>query len=183
MLANQNVQTLNGYGIKKIVATCPHCFNTLKNEYPDLGGNYEVVHHTQYLNELLKEGKLKIQGGTFKGQKITYHDSCYMGRINGEYEAPRELMEALDIDLVEMKRSRKNGLCCGAGGAQMFKEDEPGRERINIERSEEIIDTNASIVALNCPFCSTMISDGINAKEKQDDVVIYDISEMILKSM
>lgn len=183
MLANQNIATLNGYGVKKIVASCPHCFNTLKNEYPDLGGNYEVVHHTQYLNELIKDGRLKVKGGNFNGKKITYHDSCYMGRINGEYEAPRELIAALDADLVEMKRSRKNGLCCGAGGAQMFKEDEPGDKRINIERAEEILGTDAGIVALNCPFCNTMVSDGIKAKEKQDDVMVYDISEMILQSM
>lgn len=183
MLANQNIQTLNNYGVKKIVASCPHCFNTLKNEYPELGGNYEVLHHTQYLNDLLREGRLKIEGGVFKGKKITYHDSCYMGRINDEYEAPRELIAALDADLVEMKRSRTNGLCCGAGGAQMFKEDEAGKKRINIERTEEALETGAQIVALNCPFCNTMVSDGVKAKEKQDEVMVYDISEMILQSM
>ncbi len=183
MLANQNIQTLNGYGVKKIVATCPHCFNTLKNEYPILGGHYDVIHHTQYLDELIKGGKLKIQGGAFNGRKITYHDSCYMGRVNGEYEAPRALIEALDADLVEMKRSRKNGLCCGAGGAQMFKEDEPGSKRISTERAEEIIATDTQIVTLNCPFCNTMIHDGLKSKEKQDDVMVYDISEMILQGM
>jgi len=183
MLANQNIQTLNNYGVRKIVASCPHCFNTLKNEYPELGGNYEVLHHTQYLNDLLREGRLKIKGGAFKGKKITYHDSCYMGRINNEYEAPRELIAALDVDLVEMKRSCSNGLCCGAGGAQMFKEDEAGKKRINIERTEEALETGAQIVALNCPFCNTMISDGVKAKEKQDEVMVYDISEMILQSL
>lgn len=183
MLANQNIQTLNNYGVKKILTACPHCFNTLKNEYPELGGNYDVIHHTQYLNELLASGKLKVSGGAFKGKRLTYHDSCYMGRINGEYEAPRELIDALDVDLVEMKRSRKNGLCCGAGGAQMFKEDEPGDKRINIERSEEALDTGASIIAVNCPFCNTMLQDGVKAKEKQDDVMVYDLSELIFQNM
>lgn len=183
MLANQNIQTLNGYGITKIVTACPHCFNTIKNEYPELGGHYEVVHHTQYLNELLKSGKLHVAGGAFKGQRITYHDSCYMGRINGEYEAPRELIAALDIDLVEMKRSRQKGFCCGAGGAQMFKEEEPGVKRVNTERADEALETGADIVALNCPFCSTMMTDGIKENEKQDLVSVFDISEMILQSM
>lgn len=183
MLALQNIQTLNMYGVKKIVTACPHCFNTLKNEYPELGGNYEVVHHTQFLQELLNSGKLKVEGGSFQGKKITYHDSCYIGRINGIYEAPRQVLEHLDGDLVEMKRCKTTGLCCGAGGAQMFKEDEAGDKRINIERAEEAIATNASIVAANCPFCITMITDGMKAKDKQDDVMVMDISEMILQGM
>jgi len=183
MLANQNIQTLNGYGITKIVATCPHCFNMLKNEYPALGGHYEVLHHTVYLNQLLSEGKLKVSGGAFKGKKITYHDSCYLGRINNIYEAPRELMQALDADLTEMKRSRQNGLCCGAGGAQMWKEDEPGKKRINQERTEEALATGAEIIALNCPYCNTMMQDGVNESDKSEDTVVLDISEMILKSM
>ena len=184
MTAMMNIETMNMYGVQKIVAACPHCYNILKNEYPELGGNYEVVHHTQLINDLIKEGRLKIQdGGTFKGQRITYHDSCYLGRANGVYEAPRELLEALDVDLVEMKRSRTNGLCCGAGGAQMWKEDEPGDKRINIERVEEAIDTDASIVAANCPFCITMLQDGMKAKEKNEKVMIYDLSEMIVQNM
>lgn len=183
MLALQNIQTLNMYGVKKIVTACPHCFNTLKNEYPELGGNYDVVHHTQFIQELLQSGKLKVEGGSFKGKKITYHDSCYIGRINGIYEAPRQVLEHLDVDLVEMKRCKTNGLCCGAGGAQMFKEDEPGDKRINIERAEEALSTNATVVAANCPFCITMITDGMKAKDKQDDVMVMDISEMILKSI
>lgn len=183
MLANQNIQVLNGYGITKIVTTCPHGFNTIKNEYPALGGTYEVLHHTQYLNQLIQEGRLKIEGGAFNGQKITYHDSCYMGRINGEYEAPRDLIKALDIDLVEMGRNRENGLCCGAGGAQMFKEDEPGDKRINIERAEEAIGTGASLVAVNCSYCNVMMTDGMKAKEKQDEVKIMDVAEMIWDSM
>lgn len=182
MLAIQNIETLNMYGVKKIVASCPHCFNTLKNEYPALGGNYDVVHHTQLLQSLMEEGKLKIEGGVYNGKKITYHDSCYLGRVNGEYTAPRALMDALDGDLVELKRSRTKGLCCGAGGAQMFKEDEPGSKRINEERVEEVLDTDATIVAANCPFCITMLSDGLKSKEKQDDVMVYDLSEMIVQT-
>jgi len=183
MLALQNINTLNMYEVKKIVTACPHCFNTLKNEYPALGGHYDVVHHTQFLQGLLNEGKLKVEGGTFKGKKITYHDSCYLGRVNGEYEAPRHLLSDLEADLVEMKRCKTTGLCCGAGGAQMFKEDEPGDKRINVERAEEALSTNATIVAANCPFCITMITDGMKAKNKQDDVMVMDISEMILQSV
>ena len=182
MSALQNIETLNMYGVKKIVTACPHCFNTLKNEYPALGGQYDVVHHTQYLNELLKSGKLKIEGGSFKGKKITYHDSCYLGRVNNEYEAPRAILKQLDSDLVELKRNKTRGLCCGAGGAQMFKEDEPGDKRINEERAEEVLKSGAEIVAANCPFCITMLSDGMKAAEKQDDVMVYDISELIVKS-
>jgi len=182
MTANQNVQTMNMYGVKKIVTACPHCFNTIKNEYPALGGNYDVVHHTQLISTLMEEGRLTIEGGAYKGKKITYHDSCYLGRVNGEYEAPRKAIEALDGDLTELKRSRSKGLCCGAGGAQMFKEDEPGDKRINMERVEEAIDSGADIVAANCPFCITMMSDGITAKEKQDDVMVFDISELIVNA-
>ncbi|MFM2395105.1 MAG: hypothetical protein RLZZ546_3088 [Bacteroidota bacterium] len=183
MLALQNIEVLNMYNVKNIVTACPHCFNTLKNEYPALGGNYEVLHHTQYLNQLLKDGKIKVSGGAFLGKKITYHDSCYLGRINNEYEAPRELIQSLDVDLVELKRSRSTGLCCGAGGAQMFKEDEPGDKRINIARVEEALESNASIVAANCPWCITMLSDGIKAHDKQDEVMVYDISELIIQSI
>lgn len=183
MLALQNIQTMNMYNVKKIVTACPHCFNTIKNEYPELGGNYEVVHHTQYLQELINNGKVKLQGGgEFKGKRITYHDSCYLGRANGVYDAPRAVLEALDVDLVEMKRSRANGLCCGAGGAQMFKEDEPGDKRINTERIEEALATNPAVVVANCPFCVTMLQDGLKAKDKQDDVMVFDLSELILRS-
>lgn len=184
MQALQNIETLNMYEVKKIVTACPHCFNTLKNEYPALGGQYEVVHHTQLLQELIDEGKIKMtEGGTFKGKKITYHDSCYLGRINGIYEAPRKVLEALDGELVEMKRCRTKGLCCGAGGAQMFKEDEPGEKRINIERVEEALDTGAEIIAANCPFCLTMMQDGVTAKEKQEAVMVYDLAELVLNNL
>ncbi len=176
MTALQNIETLNMYKVKKIVCTCPHCFNTLKNEYPALGGNYEVIHHTQFLQQLMEEGKISVQGGAFSGKKVTYHDSCYIGRVNGIYEVPRQLLEKLDNQLVEMERGKERGLCCGAGGAQMFKEDEPGDKRINIERTEEALDTGAEIIAANCPFCITMLQDGVKAKEKQDSVMVYDLS-------
>ncbi len=181
MLAVQNIETMNAYGVNKIVTACPHCFNTLKNEYPAIGGNYEVVHHTQLIEELISSGKLKVDGGSFKGKKITYHDSCYLGRVNGVYEAPRNVIKALDTDLSELKRSRTNGLCCGAGGAQMFKEDEPGDKRINVERADEVIASGADIVVANCPFCLTMLSDGLKAREQQDNIMIYDLSELILQ--
>lgn len=183
MLALQNINTLNMYGVNKIVTACPHCFNTLKNEYTELGGSYEVVHHTQLLNELISSGKISVEGSSFKGKKITYHDSCYMGRINGEYDAPRSLLATLDADLTELKRSRSNGLCCGAGGAQMFKEDEPGNKKINVERAEDVIGVNPEIVAANCPFCITMLADGMKAKDREDDIMVMDISEMILKDI
>ena len=184
MVALQNIETLNLYNVKKIVATCPHCFNVLKNEYPALGGNYEVMHHTQFLQSLINEGRIKLKdGGAFDGKKITYHDSCYLGRANGVYEAPRSVLQNLDNELVEMQRSKTTGLCCGAGGAQMFKEDEPGEKRINMERTEEALETGAEIVAVNCPFCLTMMSDGIKAKEKQESVMVYDLAELILGKM
>ena len=179
MQAMSNIQVLDGYGVKRIVTACPHCFNTLKNEYPNLGGNYEVIHHSTFLQELLDAGKLAIEGGMFKGKKITYHDSCYLGRANGVYEAPRRLIEALEAQLVEMKRSRSKGLCCGAGGAQMFKEPEAGSKDINIERTEEALQTEATIVAAACPFCMTMLSDGLKNKEKEDSVKVLDLAELI----
>ena len=184
MMAYQNIQTLNNYGIKKIVTTCPHCFNIFKNEYPELGGAYEVVHHTSFLQGLIDEGKIKLKDdGTFKGKRITYHDSCYLGRANNIYEAPRKVLEALDVELVEMKRCRSNGLCCGAGGAQMFKEEEKGDIRINTERTREALGTGATVIASNCPFCMTMLSDGVKANEKEDQVKVLDIAEMIAAKM
>ncbi len=184
MMAYQNIQVLNGYGIKKIVTTCPHCFNTLKNEYPELGGNYEVIHHTTLLQQLINEGRIILkEGGTFKGKKISFHDSCYLGRANNIYEAPRKVLEALDADLVEMKRCKSNGLCCGAGGAQMFKEDEPGSTRINFERTNEAIDTGAKIIASACPFCNTMLTDGVKNKEKEEDIKVLDIAEIVAASL
>jgi heterodisulfide reductase subunit D len=184
MTALMNIETLKMYDIKKIVTACPHCFNSLKNDYPALGGEYEVLHHTQLLQQLIDEGKLTMEGGgTFKGKKITYHDSCYLGRIGGEYAAPRKVLEQLDADLTEMKRSKAHGLCCGAGGSQMWKEDEQGEKRINTERSEEALETGAEIIAANCPFCITMLEDGVKEKEKQDSVMVYDLAELILNNM
>ena len=206
MQAMQNIATLDGYAIKKIVTACPHCFNTIRNEYPALGGNYEVIHHSQYLQQLIDAGRVKIQGGeSFKGRRITFHDSCYLGRANDIYEAPRAVLEALDADLVEMKRSRANGLCCGAGGAQMWKEPEPGRKDINVERAEEALATLAgesttlnarhgvethradpsphslegAIIAVSCPFCMTMMSDGVKNKEQENTVQVFDLAELV----
>ncbi len=179
MQAMTNIEVLNGYDIKKIVTTCPHCFNTLKNEYPALGGNYEVMHHTQYLRELLETGKLKIEGGKLKGKRITFHDPCYLGRANGEYEAPRKLIETIEAEFVEMRRCKSKGLCCGAGGAQMFKEPEKGNKDINIERTEEALETKPEIIAAACPFCNTMMSDGIKNQEKEDSVKVYDLAELV----
>ena len=184
MMAYNNIQILNGYDIKKIVTTCPHCFNIFKNEYPELGGNYEVMHHSTFLQQLINDGKLRLkEGGGFKGKRITYHDSCYLGRANNIYEAPRKVLELLDVELVEMKRCRSNGLCCGAGGAQMFKEEEKGATRVNFERSEEALDTGANIIAAACPFCNTMLTDGVKNKEKEDSVKVLDIAELIAMEM
>lgn len=184
MMAYNNIQILNGYGIKKIVTTCPHCFNIFKNEYPELGGQFDVIHHTTLLQQLIDEGRIKMQeGGSFKGKKITYHDSCYLGRGNDIYEAPRKVLEALDVELVEMKRCRTNGLCCGAGGAQMFKEEEPGHIRVNLERSNEAIDTGANIIASACPFCNTMMTDGVKNREKDNEVAVMDVAEIVAATM
>lgn len=183
MQAMANIQVLNGYEIKKIVTACPHCFNTLKNEYPELGGNYDVIHHSEYLQHLIDTGKVKLQGGgVFKGRKITYHDSCFLGRANNVYDAPRKVLEALDAELVEMKRCRTKGLCCGAGGGQMFKDAEPGSKEINIERTEDALSTGANTIAVACPFCMTMMSDGIKNKEKEGEVVVKDLAELIAES-
>ena len=184
MMAYQNIQILNNYNIKKIVTACPHCFNTIKNEYPALGGTYEVIHHTSFLQQLIDEGKIKMkEDGSFKGKKITYHDSCYLGRSNNIYEAPRKVLEVLDAELVEMKRCRSNGLCCGAGGAQMFKEEEKGTTRINFDRSNEAIATGANVIASACPFCNTMLTDGVKQAEKESDIQVLDVAELIAASM
>lgn len=183
MMALQNIETLNAYNVKKIVTACPHCFNTLRNEYPVLGGEYEVVHHTQLIQDLLNDGNITVEGGSYKGKRITYHDSCYLGRVNGVYEAPRAALEKLEGELVEMKRCKTKGLCCGAGGAQMFKEDEPGDKRINMERVDEALETGAEVIAANCPFCITMLKDGVTSQEKQDEVMVLDISELIVNAM
>lgn len=183
MMAMQNIATLNAYGVTKIVTGCPHCFNTLKNEYAGLGGQYEVLHHTTLINQLLNEGKISIRDGAFKGKRITYHDSCYLGRANGIYEAPRELIVKLDAALAEMKRSKANGLCCGAGGAQMFKEAEQGTKEVNIERADEILESGAEVVASACPFCMTMLRDGVKHHNREDQIAVKDIAELIQEAM
>jgi heterodisulfide reductase subunit D len=182
MQAMNNITVLNGYEVKKIVTACPHCFNTLKNEYPSLGGNYDVIHHTQLLQGLINEGKLTVQGGSFKGKKITFHDPCYLGRGNDVYEAPREVIQKLDSELVEMKRCKQKGFCCGAGGAQMFKEAEPGNKEVNIERTEEPLALNPNIIATGCPFCNTMMTDGVKNFNKEDSVKVIDIAELIAQA-
>jgi heterodisulfide reductase subunit D len=183
MQAMNNIQVLNGYGVKKIVTACPHCFNIIKNEYPEFGGQYEVLHHSTYLQQLINEGKVKLkEGGSFAGKKITYHDSCYLGRANNIYEAPRSVLEALDADLVEMKRCRTRGLCCGAGGAQMFKEPEKGKKDINVERVEDALATGATTVAVACPFCMTMMTDGVKNKERESTVQVKDLAELIAEA-
>ncbi len=181
MQAVTNIEVMNSYEIKKIVTACPHCFNTIKNEYPSLGGQYEVVHHTQFLKSLLDSGRLNIQGGQFKGKRITFHDPCYLGRANNVYEAPRELIKKLDAELLEMKNCRKKGLCCGAGGAQMFKDAEPGKKEINIERTEQALQTKPDIIAAGCPFCNTMMSDGVKSRAEAA-VAVQDIAELIAKA-
>ncbi len=182
MQALANIEVLNSYEVQRIVTTCPHCFNTLKNEYPELGGTFEVFHHTQYLQTLLKEGKLKVEGGAFKGKRIVFHDPCYLGRVNQEYEAPRALLSTLESELIEMRRCKKQGLCCGAGGAQMFKEPEPGNRDINHERAEEALATQPAIIATGCPFCNTMMTDGVKHFEKEGQVQVLDIAEAIAQA-
>ena len=180
MMAYQNIRTLDRYQVRKIVTACPHCFNILKNEYPELGGNYEVVHPPFFLPYLLDSGKIRLtDGGSFPVKKIEYHDICYLGRANGIYEAPRKLLEALQAELIEMKRCKSKGLCCGAGGAQMFKEEEKGSIRVNFERTKEALDTGAGVIASACPFCNTMLTDGVKHEEKEDQVKVLDIAEMI----
>lgn len=181
--AMMNIEVLNGYEIKTIVTICPHCFNTIKNEYPSLGGNYKVLHHSQYLQQLIDEGKLVIEGNeVFKGKRITFHDPCYLGRGNDVFEAPRSLIEKLDAELVEMKHSRRRGLCCGAGGAQMFKEPEKGNKEVNVERTEEALDVKANIIATGCPFCMTMMTDGVKSKDREATVFVKDLAELIAEA-
>jgi Fe-S oxidoreductase len=183
MQAITNIEVLNAYEVKKIVTCCPHSYNTIKNEYPELGGKYEVLHHTQFLQNLLKEGKITVDGGEYKGKKVTFHDPCYLGRANSVFNAPRELMEQLEVNLVEMKRNKLNSLCCGAGGAQMFKEPENGSQDINVLRTEDAMETSAEIIATGCPFCNTMMTDGVKAKEQEGKIEVLDVAELIANSL
>ncbi len=179
MQALQNIEKLNGYGVKKIVTACPHCFNTLKNEYPSLGGTYQVMHHTELINDLIGSGRIKIEGGSFSGKKIVIHDPGYLGRGNGIYEAPRETILKLDAMLEEMHRNKRKSFCCGAGGAQMFKEAEKGNKEVNIERTGEALKTGSQVVATACPFCMTMMSDGVKHFNREADVKVFDIAELV----
>lgn len=183
MQAMANIDLMNAYQVKKIVTACPHCFNTLKNEYPHLGGNYEVIHHTQLIQELIKAGKLiSADEHPFQGKRITFHDPCYLGRGNQVYEAPRHVLEQLDADLVELKRCRQNGLCCGAGGAQMFKEPEKGTKDINMERMEDVKEAQADVLAVACPFCMTMLRDGVKHSGQDAKTEVLDIAEIIVSA-
>jgi Fe-S oxidoreductase/nitrate reductase gamma subunit len=181
MMVQANVETMGQYKFNKIVATCPHCFNTLKNEFPDFGGKYEVVHHTQFIMDLIKAGKLEFEDSKVYDQ-IAYHDSCYMGRYNGVYDEPREsLLNVPGMNVIDPARNKDKGLCCGAGGGQMFMEETQGK-RVNIERTEELLDTGAETIAVNCPFCMTMISDGVKMKD-HENVKVKDVSEILLESL
>ena len=181
MMMKDNVNTLNNYGVKKIVTACPHCFHSLKNEYPQFGGNFEVMHHSQLIDQLIEEGRIQLKESEEKKGKITYHDSCYLGRYNGVYDSPRNSLKRIkNLELAEMKRNKSRGFCCGAGGGRMFLEDEEGG-RINEERTKEALGTNADTVASACPFCMTMITDGVKQFEKSDDVSVKDIAEIILE--
>ncbi len=183
MQAVANIEILNAYNVKRIVTACPHSYNTLKNEYPQLGGNYQVQHHTQFIEELINNGRLKIASeNTFKGKRITFHDPCYLGRANSVYEAPRTLLKAMGVELVEMKRNQKTALCCGAGGAQMFKDAEKGDKEINVLRTEDALETKPSVIATGCPYCNTMITDGVKFKEKEAEVTVLDVAELIVNA-
>jgi Fe-S oxidoreductase len=179
MQAMQNIEVLNGYEVEAIVTACPHCMNTLKNEYPGLGGEYIVYHHTEFLQKLIDEGKLTVEGGEYTGKRITFHDPCYLGRGNGIYEAPRSVLEQFENELVEMNQCKAKGLCCGAGGAQMFKESEPGNEEVFVERTEQAISKNPDIIATACPFCNTMLTDGIKHFNKEGSIKVLDVSEIV----
>lgn len=183
MQALTNIETFGRYGIVKILTICPHCFNIFKNEYPDLGGNYEVIHYTQFLKQLIEQGRVRLSNEIFRSKKITFHDPCYLGRANNEYSAPREVLNALKCDQVEMERNKSRALCCGAGGGQMFKEAEPGNKEVFIERTEEALSTGADIIATSCPFCMVMFTDGLKYKNKEEEIFNYDIAELIVMEM
>jgi Fe-S oxidoreductase len=182
MQAMANIEVLNLYAVKKIVTACPHCFNTLKNEYPTLGGNYEVIHHSQLLAELINAGKIKASDDTALEQ-VAYHDSCYLGRANGVYEAPREIISGLKKEVIELKSCRTKGLCCGAGGAQVFKEPEAGGEDVQVKRVQEMVDSGVTKVALACPFCMVMVQDGLNKVGKEKHIQVVDLAELVQQSM
>ncbi len=182
MQAMMNIEVLNAYEVKTIVTCDPHSFNTLKNEYPSLGGNYKVYHHTQFIDKLIADGRLIIDDKTLNGKRLTYHDPCYLGRANDEYESPRDLVKRLGVNLTEMKRHKSTALCCGAGGAQMFKEPEKGNMDINELRTSDALETNPQIIATGCPYCNTMLTDGVKFRHKQDEIDVKDIAELIAEA-
>ena len=182
MLAMQNIETLDGLGVKKIITQCPHCFNTLKNEYPQLDGHYEVIHHSEFLMQLISDGRLSMAGASL-AERVTYHDSCYLGRHNDVYLAPRKVIGSLaGIDIVEMPRNGTRGMCCGAGGARMWMEETIGK-KVNTERAQEAIATGAERIAVACPFCYVMMDDGVKGEGKDEEVVVSDIAEVILEAL
>jgi len=182
MQAMMNIEILNAYEVKTIVTCDPHSFNTFKNEYPSLGGKYQVFHHTQFIQKLIAENRLKIDETTLKGKRLTFHDPCYLGRANNEYESPRDLIRRLGVNLTEMKRHKSTALCCGAGGAQMFKDAEKGDKEVNVLRTEDALETNPQIIATGCPYCKTMMTDGVKFKEKESEIVVKDIAELIAEA-
>lgn len=183
MQALMNIELMDSYEVTKIITCDPHVYNTFKNEYPDYGAKYEVIHHSQFLQNLIKEGKLNLDSEKFKGQKITYHDPCYLGRANGEYNAPRKVLAAIPSKLVEMKRNKSSALCCGAGGGQMFKEAEKGNKEVFMERTDDALATGADVIATACPYCMVMMTDGLKYANKNDEVKNYDIAELVAMSL
>jgi Fe-S oxidoreductase len=183
MQALTNISTFTRYNVKKIITICPHCYNIFKNDYPDLGGHYEVINYTQFLQTYIENGTLKITSDKFADKSITFHDPCYLGRANGEYAAPRKVLEAIPSTKVEMKRNKSFALCCGAGGGQMFKEAEKGNKEVFIERTEDALETGANIIATSCPFCMVMLTDGLKYKNKEEEIFNYDIAELIVMAM
>jgi Fe-S oxidoreductase len=183
MQAMQNIEIFKMYEVKKIIAICPHCYNIFKNEYPDLGGNYEVISYVEFLDKLIDNGTLKLDITKFASDRVTFHDPCYLGRANGIYDEPRRILKALTTNLIEMDRNRSFALCCGAGGGQMFKEAEKGDKEVFIERTEDALKTNPQIIATSCPFCMTMMTDGIKYKNKEEEIKNYDIAELIAMSL
>jgi heterodisulfide reductase subunit D len=183
MQALQNIEIFKAYEVQKIITICPHCYNIFKNEYPDLGGNYEVISYVDFLDSLISEGKLKIDPQLFTNVTITYHDPCYLGRANDIYESPRRVLNSLSGKMVEMHRNKSFALCCGAGGGQMFKEAEKGDKEVFIERIEDALQTDAKIIATSCPFCMTRMTDGLKYKNREEEIKNYDIAELIAQAL
>ena len=183
MQAFHNIEVFKKYNVSKILTICPHCFNIFKNDYPDLGGNYKVISYLTFMKEKIDDGSLKFDRKVFENFRITYHDPCYLGRANGIYNEPRSVLKSVAGDLVEMKRNRSFALCCGGGGGQMFKEAEPGNKEIFLERTEEALETGATIIATACPFCMNMLTDGLKYKNKEEEVRNYDIAEVIAMAL